>query len=338
MAIQRIELNIQTVSMDGATADKLIRLGSGDAALLYLYLLRHQGEYDPAKAGAALHWDRGQLQTAMAQLQEVGLASGYAAPKEELPLPQPEQAPDYTAADIAQELSAEGSQFPFLLQEVEQTAGRRLNNSQTAILLELYDHVGLPVEVLLMLVNWVYGREKAKYGEGAKFRMTQIRTTAYRWKEQGYDTLEAAEEYIKSFERRKSREGAVLAAMGIYGRNPSSTETRYINQWLDWGFPSETVAKAADITVTTIGRLDWRYCNAILRRWHESGCHTLPEVENAQKQSTQPASGGNSPQKRPYRQGGKTAPQKDTKTLEQENRQKALEMQRLLARMSQDEE
>lgn len=336
MAIQHIDLNIQTVSMDSAAADKLIRLGNGDAALLYLYLLRNQGAYDPAQAGSALHWQRGQLDTALARLQEIGLASGYTEPKEDLPLPRPEDAPDYSLADITQALSDRQGEFSQLVSEVEKLAGRKLINSQLVILLQIYDHIGLPFEVILIMINFVYNNSREKYGPGAKLSMTQLRTTAYRWKEQGYDTLDSADEYIRSFELRKSREGSILAAMGIYGRKPSASESRYINQWLEWNFPQEVVAKAADITVTTIGRLDWRYCNAILRRWHEGGHHTLQEVEAAQKQSGQAPVQGQE-QKRPaYRQGGKAASQKDASTLEKENQQKALEMQRLLALMEQD--
>lgn len=337
MAIQRIDLNIQTVSMDGPTADRLIRLGNGDAALLYLYLLRNQGQYDPAIAGAALHWQRGQLETALARLEEIGLASGYSAPKDELPLPRPEDAPDYSAADISQALQDRQGEFSQLVASIENLIGRKLINSQLTILLQIYDHIGLPLEVILTMVTFVYDNSKEKYGPGAKLSMTQLRTTAYRWKEQGYDTLEAVDEYIKNFELRKSREGAILSSMGIYGRKPSASEGRYINQWLEWNFSQEVVAKAADITVTTIGRLDWRYCNAILRRWHEAGHHTLQEVEAAQKQSAQtPAAGQAGAQKRPYRQGGKAAPQKDQKTQEQENRQNMLELQRFLAQMEQE--
>ena len=339
MAIQRIDLNIQTVSMDSLTADRLIRLGSGDAALLYLYLLRCQGQYDPVQAGAALHWTRGQLDTALAQLQELGLAAGFTPPVEELPLPRPEDAPDYTAAELSDALADHSSQFSQLVHQVESMIGRRLTNTQLSILLQLYDHVGLPVDVLYLMIHWIYRSSQEKYGTGAKLSMTQVRTTGYRWKEQGYDTVEAAEEYIERCELRKSREGAILSAMGIYGRKPSSSETRYIKQWLDWGFPQETVAKAADITVTSNGRLDWRYCNAILRRWHEGGHHTLAEVEAAQKQSAQQSNGQAPGQsQRTYRQNGRAAqPVKDIKTLEQENRQKALEMQRMRALMSQDD-
>lgn len=328
MAVQHIELHYQTISMDNGTVDRLIQLGSGDAALLYLYLLRVRGDYDPAQAGRALRWSRGQLDTALAQLQEMALVTGGLLPKQDEPMPQPDQAPDYTADDIVSELQDAGSQFPALLQEVERTMGRKLTNSQTAILLELYDHVGLPSEVLLTLVNWLDERNRKKYGPGKKLSMSYVKRVGYQWKERGYDTLEAADEYIKSFDLRESREGALLAALGIYGRRASVGESRYIAQWLDWGFPPESVAEAYDTTTTNIGRMDWRYCNAILRRWHQKNLHTLEEVKTERKPEKQAG--------RPSSQFGQKAGYKDQKALEQENRQNTLELQRALAQMNEE--
>ncbi len=328
MAVQHLDLNIRSFSIDTAAADRLISLGNGDAALLYLYLLRSNGQYDPAAAGKALRWNRGQLDTALAQLQEMGLTSGAILPRHEEPLPQPDQAPEYTAADIVSELRDKSSPFAALLQEVEQVVGRKLTNAQTATLLELYDHVGLPSEVILTLVNWLNEKNRKKYGTGKKLSMSYVKRVGYQWKERGYDTLEAADEYIKSYDLRESQEGALLAALGIFGRRASVGESRYIAQWLDWRFPPETVAIAYDITVTGIGRMDWRYCNAILRRWHDAGLHSPEEVQTQRNQEKKSPNGRPKPGQAPAR--------KDQKTLEAENRQNMLEMQRLLAEMKKD--
>ena len=47
MASHHIALGDDTISMSAAVADKLIARGQGDAALLYLYLLRRRGYLDP---------------------------------------------------------------------------------------------------------------------------------------------------------------------------------------------------------------------------------------------------------------------------------------------------
>jgi hypothetical protein len=317
MPVQHIKLNNLSLAIDTASADLLLQLGSGDAALLYLYLLRNGGEYDPAAAGRLLRKDRGQLDTAMAQLQEMKLAAGALLPRaEELP-PQPDQAPEYTTQDILSELQDTSSPFPALLREVESVLGKKLSTSQTSALLELYDHVGLPTEVLLTLVNWLNEKNRKKYGTGKRLSMSYVKRVGYQWKEHGYDTLEAADEYIRSCDLRESQVGAILAACGIHGRAPLSTEGKYIAQWIDWRFPPESVAIAYDITMTKLGHMDWRYCNAILRRWNEKRLHTPEEVQTERRSEPAP--------------GGQAQPAVLTPPDNRENQQ---EMRRLLERLN----
>src|SRR5699024_5901300 len=86
------------ISMDARAADRLTACGNGDAALLYLWLLRHGGQLDPAKARKGLKWDGQRLEDASAALVNLGLSDGKA--EEAAPIPAPEGPPDYTAADI----------------------------------------------------------------------------------------------------------------------------------------------------------------------------------------------------------------------------------------------
>ena len=283
MPVNLIQLNPQSIAMDNATADKLLVLGSGDAALLYLYLLRNGGEYDPAAAERLLHRTRSQLDTAMAQLTELGLATGAKLPPAQPPQPQPDQAPEYTSKDILHEMNDETSRFPDLLKEVESVMGKRLSTTQTAALLELYDYVGLPSEVLLMMVNWLQARNRRRYGTGRRLTIAEVKRTGYQWKDYGYDTLDAAEEYIRAADLRESEIGAMMAACGIHGRKPTTSEGRYMSQWLDWRFPPETIAIAYDLTMTNQGRMNWSYCNGIVRSWHEKNLRTPEQVKAERK-------------------------------------------------------
>ena len=67
------------LSMPAAAAERLIRLDSGDAALLYLYLLGHGN-------AAGLNWPRERLQGALDLLSAQGMAGAEAAPPPRHPL------------------------------------------------------------------------------------------------------------------------------------------------------------------------------------------------------------------------------------------------------------
>ena len=105
------------VAMPAEAADRLIASGSGDAALLYLYLLRKNGAASLEEAGNALRWDGARLTTAWDVLSGKGLAPAMpqAAPAQ----PLQEEPPEYTAEDIARELDDQNSPFPALVGEVQ---------------------------------------------------------------------------------------------------------------------------------------------------------------------------------------------------------------------------
>lgn len=158
MASHRITLDTDTISMTAAAADSLITRGQGDPALLYLYLLRHQGYLDPDQSAKELGWSRLQLDSALTHLRELGLAGGVPQPQFNEAVPKREQAPTYSADDLNQELGDQTSAFPDLLSEVEVAMGKRLSPADTKILLELYDHLACRRR---SSISWSSGRSKS---------------------------------------------------------------------------------------------------------------------------------------------------------------------------------
>ena len=61
------------ISMTDAAADRLIRAGSGEAALLYLYLLRRGGVFEADGVRKALGWTAEQVRGAYQALANLGL-------------------------------------------------------------------------------------------------------------------------------------------------------------------------------------------------------------------------------------------------------------------------
>ena len=133
------------ISMDARAADRLMAAGAGDAALLYLWLLRHGGQLSPDAARKGLKWDGQRLEEAAAQLVALGLSDGKTQ-AEAAPVPAPAGPPDYTAADIAREIEAGTSTFPGLVNEVQRRLGKVLSTADLKSLYTLYDYLALPAE------------------------------------------------------------------------------------------------------------------------------------------------------------------------------------------------
>ena len=255
------------VAMPAEAADRLIASGSGDAALLYLYLLRKNGAASLEEAGNALRWDGARLTTAWDVLSGKGLAPAMpqAAPTQ----PLQEEPPEYTAEDIARELDDQNSPFPALVGEVQRRLGKILSTVELKTLYTIYDFLALPAEVICLLVSWCVEEMERKYGPGRMPKMPQIRKEAFVWHRLGVDTAEAADAYIKRQAEMRTREGQVLSLLGITGRPAVDGERKYIAAWTDMGFGDEVIRMAYERTVLKKQTMSWPYMNSILRSWHQ---------------------------------------------------------------------
>ena len=261
------------LAMTDQAADRLIKLDSGDAALLYLHLLRRGSP-------EGLRWPEERKRAALKQLQDQGLASlsltaAPAAPEEPPEAPPPE----YALEDINAALGDRSSAFPALADEVERRLGKKLTANDLKVLYTLYDHLALPAEVICLLVNWCIEEMERKYGPGRKPFLSQIRREGFVWARKGIDTVDAAEQYLQKLARLRGRGVQVLRLLDIPPRPLVEREKKYIAAWDEMGFDDEALRAAYERTIMKKQSLDWSYMNGILRRWHEKGLHTLAAIQ-----------------------------------------------------------
>ena len=266
------------LAMDARAAERLVAAGSGDGALLYLWLLGRGGKLDPAQARKALNWDQGRLESAAAALRDMGLSDGRteAGPA---PPPAPEGPPEYTAADITRELEQAGSPFPGLVGEVQRRLGKVLSTADLKSLYTVYDYLALPPEVICLLVNWCVEESRRKYGPGRMPRMGEVQRGAFRWKRLGVDTAQAADAYLKRQELYRTREGEILKLLDLPLRPLVDKERKKVQAWTDMGFDDQALRLAYEKTVYKKQKMDWDYMNGILCGWHKKNLHTLAEIE-----------------------------------------------------------
>lgn len=262
----------EVISMTGETADKLLSL-PGDAALLYIALCRWGG--DLSRAERQLRWAKGRLEAAYEALQGAGLA-GTRTDVEPPPL-RDNAPPEYTTRDVVDALEGDAS-FSALQREVERRLGAVLTPADLKQLYTIYDYLALPPEVILTLTIWCVEEMEEKYGVGRRPRMSQIKKTAYRWRDMGLDTLNAAEEFLRRQKGLRARERELLPRLGVRGRPPLDKERDYLATWIDWGFSDEAIVMAYERTLLKKQAMSWPYMNSILKSWHAKGLHTPQEI------------------------------------------------------------
>ena len=151
--------------------------------------------------------------------------------------------------------------------------------------------MGLPTDVIYLLVCHCADRVAKKYGPGRRPGMKQIEKEGYTWARLGIDSQLEAAEYLKKYAQRQGMLPELMRVLQLGDRLPSASEEKYLAAWQEMGFGPDAVALAYDKTVLKCHELKWPYCNGILKRWHDAGLHTVEEIQRndrpAPKQETQ---------------------------------------------------
>lgn len=251
---------------------KLLAAASGDASLLYLYL--HSGG-QPEQACAALRMNSQQLEYATTSLKQMGLW-----PEETQKVLRPAEPPIYSEEDLIRQ--RQNIPFQRLVGETQRRLGRLLSTEELKILLSFYDYLGLPAEVVSILISYCIQRARVK-GSLRLPSMRIIEREAYHWSDLGIDTLEEAAAYMQSQLERQSKAGRIRQVLQITDRKLTPGEERIVLEWLDWGFGEDVISKAYEKTCMNTGSLKWPYLHSILKSWHEQGLHSLQAIEAGDK-------------------------------------------------------
>ena len=241
--------------------DKLVAAHDGDVALLYLYRLQ-SGSRDPEQAAEALCRTMREIGEAEEKLRRLALLPED-SPEAQAPaagtarralLPPAEEPPEYLAEDVTRR-SREDPAFSAILAEAARVMGRNLSSNDTKVLFGVYDYLGLPAEVVFMLLSYCAEQFNERYGSSRRPSARAIEKLAYEWARQEILTLEQAESYITAQKERRGETGRIKALLNIYGRELTATEEKYIASWLDMGFHEEAIAIAYDRTLTQTNAL-----------------------------------------------------------------------------------
>lgn len=262
-------------------ADRLLGAADGTAALLFLYI-RRNGGFAPAAAARELKRTEAEIVLAAKTLRRLGLLEPLRAPEEK------REIPEYTAEDIARRAQQDRG-FTGIVSEAEHALGRVLSSNDLRLLFGMYDHLGLPPEVIMLLLHHCVEEYQERNGAGRMPTMRYVEKEAWYWAEQEILDLDAAEEHLRLEKQRRELVGQVKEAMQIRGRELTVTERKYIENWIAMGYGPDALAVAYDRTVLSTGKLAWKYMDRIVQSWNEKRLYTPGEIEKGDVRAAQGA-------------------------------------------------
>lgn len=240
---------------------RLLEAANGDACLLWL------AEKNGMEALLAMPLAR--RQAAQSVLEALGLARTK-------PMLRRENRPVYSEASVVEHFRTDPP-FSALVNEVQRMLGRVLSTEELKCLLSVHDYLRLSNDMIFLLVTYCTERSRLNGRRAPSIRT--IEKEAYAWCDAGVDTFEAAREYMRRLLQQQSREGSICRILQISSRQLTDAERKYLQQWIAWGFPDETIAMAYEKTCLNTGGLRWPYLHSILARWQEKGLFTPDAVK-----------------------------------------------------------
>lgn len=305
-------------AVPSAVVDKHIKLAGSAQLKVLLWILRHAGEpFTTETIAEALSMHPADVHDAMQYWIETGLiceqkeilSPGSTSPEEVLPEPIVQNTtgtvtPAATSAVpsapgkhtrllsrpqkpdslfVAQRIN-ECTDIASMMQEAQMILGRPISNGDSATLVMLHDTDGLPVDVILMLLQYAVsiGKNNMKY----------IEKMAISWAEEEIDTHAKAEHKIRMLSEGQQAWKLVERTIGIEHRSPSSKEAEFSHRWVnEWKFGKALIREAYERCVDAKGKYIIGYTDSILRRWNGEGIKTL-EQARAEKTAKQQRTSG----------------------------------------------
>ena len=157
----------------------------------------------------------------------------------------------------------ENKHFSDLLDTASANLGRPLSPGDMETLLYLFDTVGLPAEVILMVMMFAKSMDKTN--------MRYIEKVALDWADRGIDTMPKAEEYLCAIERRQNAYDHVRQLLSLTDA-PKKADMDYAAQWVvEWKLSDALIQEAHRLCVENIHKYNGKYMHAILQGWHTDG-------------------------------------------------------------------
>lgn len=161
--------------------------------------------------------------------------------------------------------------FTELLELTEYYLGKQVNTTMQSALADIYVLLNKKTDMVEYLIEYCLENQHPS--------PHYMRAVANGWAEQGFTTLEEVKESVSGYNQSVF---SVLKALGINGRNPAPVERDWILSHLK-NFPTEIIVEACERTVRNVHSADFKYADAILKRWTEAGVTSKEDIASLDK-------------------------------------------------------
>lgn len=171
----------------------------------------------------------------------------------------------------------ESEEVRFLFNEAQLRLGKTIGHDGQAVLLMMHDAYGLPVEVIVTIIEYCVSVGKTSTSYIAKIGKD--------WGEREIDTLEKADEVISELKASDEMWGEFRLRTGVSTPRPTSAQMKYLNRWKnEYGYSMDMIFLAYEETANNIQKMSFQYMDKVLKNWFEEGLRTPQDVSKAKQE------------------------------------------------------
>jgi DnaD/phage-associated family protein len=172
--------------------------------------------------------------------------------------------PKYSAAQLRAFKEEEGAGIVFL---AEQYFGRPLTSTEALTLYYIHDELKFSDDLLDYLMQYCVDNHKADF--------RYVEKVAINWNQEGIKTPKQAHAEIYKHDPNIL---GIMKALGMEN-SPTEKEGNFISSWLgELGFSMDIIMEACDRTVMATQKNRLKYCDSILRSWHEKKASSREDI------------------------------------------------------------
>ncbi len=263
--------------LPASIADNHLKIATRDQLRVILYIFRNTAEHPDVKSIAeALNISVDDVNDAICYWADAGILCCETV-KEAETVNKRTKARLQSEKPSREEIAVLGSndeKLPFLFSEIQKRLCRPLRQNETSSFAWLYCEEGMDVSVILMLVEYAIGLNKAN--------IRFIEKTAIQWLNAGVEDIASAEEYMQNSAKTELCSKTLAAAFGIRDRKLNKTERDLALLWInEHSFDRKMLETAYDLCVDATGSYNIKYIKGIIERWIKDGVKTAEDIKKS---------------------------------------------------------
>lgn len=166
----------------------------------------------------------------------------------------------------------ENPEIKDMFSEVQSILSKTIGHDGQSTLLMLHDSFGLPVEVILMLVEYCSSIGKNSF--------VYISKVGRDWGEKEIDTIEKADEQINCLRTSNNLWNELRQLAGIQTPKPTNVQIKYLNEWKnELGFDVDMIFSAYEEMANNCSRISFPYMDKVLKNWYNDNIRSIDDIE-----------------------------------------------------------